>query len=220
MNRRKTVRVELNVLDQFRPAMPPAYRHAPFVLLGNMRPELQTHVLDQVQNPQFVAADTMDIWIKTARPELLNLLSRIDLLMLNEAEARQLSAEEDLIRAGRAILKFGPKYVAIKKGEHGCVLMSPDEIFNCAACPAEMVKDPTGAGDTFAGGFVGYLSRHKRTPITFQHLKRGALTGSLMASFCVESFSVDSLANLSEKEIVRRFRSFARAGDVEKTAFK
>jgi sugar/nucleoside kinase (ribokinase family) len=207
MNQRKTVRIELNLFAQFRPSISPEYRRTPFVLLGNMSPELQIHVLDQVQNPQFVAADTMDIWVKTARPQLLNLLPRIDLLMLNEAEARQLSQEENLVSAGRTLLGLGPKYVTIKKGAHGCLLMSSDEIFHCDAYPVEMVRDPTGAGDTFAGGLVGYLARQKGTPITFQDLKRGTINGSLMASFCVESFSVDRLANLSEKEIVSRFQS-------------
>ena len=218
MNRRQTVRVEQNVLDEFRPSIPVAYNDGAFVLLGNMHPKLQIHVLDQVQNPRFIAADTMDIWVKTAQPELRRLLRRIDLLLLNEAEARQLSAEKDLISAGRAILGLGPKYVTIKKGEHGCILMSPNEIFRCPASPVERVKDPTGAGDTFAGGLVGYLSRKKRAP-TFQHLKRGALAGSLMASFCVESFSVDRLANLSEKEIARRFRSSFRMSGSKEVAF-
>lgn len=207
LNRRKTVGVDLNVFAQFRPSISPEYRRTPFVLLGNMSPELQIHVLDQVQNPQFVAADTMDIWVKTARPGLLNLLPRIDLLMLNEAEARQLSKEENLVQAGRTLLKLGPKYVAIKKGEHGCLLMSSDEMFHCDAYPVERVRDPTGAGDTFAGGLVGYVARQKRTPITFQQLKRGTMNGTLMASFCVESIGVDRLAHLSQKEILSRFRS-------------
>lgn len=208
MNQRKTVRVELNLFAHFRPSISDAYRRTPFVLLGNMSPELQIHLLDQVQNPQFVAADTMDIWVKTARPELLKLLPRIDLLLLNEAEARQLSQEENLVSAGRILLGLGPKYVTIKKGVHGCLLMSSDEIFHCDAYPVEIVRDPTGAGDTFAGGLIGYLARQNRDPITFQDLKRGTINGSLMASFCVESFSVDRLANLSEKEIVSRLRSF------------
>ena len=210
LNQRKTVSVELNLFAQFRPSISPEYRRTPFVLLGNMSPELQIHVLDQLQNPQFVAADTMDIWVKSARLELLNLLPRIDLLMLNEAEARQLSKEENIVSAGRTLLELGPKYVTIKKGEHGCLLMSSDEIFHCEACPVEMVRDPTGAGDTFAGGLVGYLARQKRAPITFQHLKRGTMHGSLMASFCVESFSVDRLAHLSQKEIASRFRSLVK----------
>ena len=212
MNRRQTVCVELNLFGQFRPSLSRAHRRTPFVLLGNMSPELQIHVLDQLQNPQFVAADTMDIWIKTARPELLKLFPRIDLLMLSETEARQLSAEENLIRAGRTILELGPRYVVIKKGEHGCLLMSPDEIFNCGAYPVKILKDPTGAGDAFAGGLVGYLSWQKNTPITFQSLKHGVASGSLMASFCVESFSVDRLASLSKKEMLNRFRSVVISG--------
>jgi sugar/nucleoside kinase (ribokinase family) len=161
-----------------------------------------------MREPRFVVADTMDLWIMTARPDLMNLLPRIDLLVLNDGEARQLTGEENLIRAGRAILDSGPKYVAIKKGEHGCVLMSPGEFFSCGAYPLETVVDPTGAGDTFAGGLVGFLAGQKAVQVTFADLKRAVVHGSLMASFSVESFSVNGVTRLSEKEIKARYESF------------
>ncbi|HEY0792082.1 MAG TPA: PfkB family carbohydrate kinase [Chthoniobacterales bacterium] len=208
MNKRQTLEVALNVFETFRPTLPSAYLDTPMVLLGNISPDLQTHVLDQMHAPQFVVADTMDLWIMTARPELMNLLPRVDLLVLNDGEARQLTGEENLIRAGRAILDCGPKYVAIKKGEHGCVLMSPGEFFSCGAHPLEAVVDPTGAGDTFAGGLVGFLAGQKPAQVTFVDLKRAVVHGSLMASFSVESFSVDAITRLSPKEIQARYQSF------------
>jgi len=208
MNKRQTLHVELNVFETFRPQLPGEYRSTPIVLLGNISPALQLHVLNQMRQPRFVVADTMDLWIMTTRPELLNLLPQVDLLVLNDSEARQFTEEENLIRAGRAILNIGPKYVAIKKGEHGCVLLSKNHFFACGAYPLEHVEDPTGAGDTFAGGLVGYLSGRDATEITFEDLKRAVVHGSLMASFCVESFSVDGVARLSEKDIEGRYNAF------------
>ena len=208
MNKRQTLHVELNVFETFRPTLPSAYQDTPLVLLGNISPDLQAHVLNQMRDPRFVVADTMDLWIMTARPDLMNLLPRIDLLVLNDSEVRQLTGEDNLIRAGRAILDSGPKYVAIKKGEHGCVLMSSGEFFNCGAYPLETVVDPTGAGDTFAGGLVGFLAGQEASQVTFADLKRAVVHGSLMASFSVESFSVDGVTRLSEKEIRARYESF------------
>ncbi|MBV9489472.1 MAG: bifunctional hydroxymethylpyrimidine kinase/phosphomethylpyrimidine kinase [Verrucomicrobia bacterium] len=215
MNRRQTLHVELNVFETFRPQLPAAYRDTPIVLLGNISPELQLHVLKQVHRPQFVVADTMDLWITTARSELLNLLPHVDLLVLNDSEARQFTEHENLIRAGRAILELGPKYVAIKKGEHGCVLFAKDQSFHCGAYPLEDVVDPTGAGDTFAGGLVGYLCGQNRPQVTFDDLKRAVVHGSLMASFCVESFSVDRVAGLSKKDIRQRYESFVAMSHFE-----
>src|SRR3984893_7659453 len=158
MNQRKTLDLELNLFEAFKPKIPEAYKQTPIILLGNISPVLQNHVLDQVENPRFVVADTMDLWIATTRPALLDLLERVDLLVLNDSEARQITAETSLIKAGRNILRLGPRFVAIKKGEHGCLLLSQDRFFSCGAFPLEDIHDPTGAGDTFAGGFAGYLA--------------------------------------------------------------
>jgi sugar/nucleoside kinase (ribokinase family) len=215
MNKRQTLHVELNVFERFRPTLPSTYQDTPLVLLGNISPDLQAHVLNQMRDPRFVVADTMDLWIMTARPDLMNLLARVDLLVLNDGEARQLTGEENLIRAGRAILDHGPRYVAIKKGEHGCVLMSSNEFFSCGAYPLETVVDPTGAGDTFAGGLVGFLAGQGALQVTFADLKRAIVHGSLMASFSVESFSVDGVTRLSEKEIQARYESFVAMSHFE-----
>jgi sugar/nucleoside kinase (ribokinase family) len=208
MNKRQTLHVELNVFETFRPKLPSGYESIPIVLLGNISPELQAHVLNQVRSPRFVVADTMDLWIMTTRQELLELLPRVDLLVLNDSEARQFTEEDNLIRAGRAILALGPRYVAIKKGEHGCILLSKDGFFSCGAYPLESVQDPTGAGDTFAGGLAGYLSGQNKTEVTFDDLKCAVVHGSLMASFCVEAFSVERMVQLSEKDINQRYESF------------
>jgi cytidine kinase len=146
MNQRKTLSLALNVFENFTPKLPDAYKRTPIILLGNISPVLQYHVLDQVEDPRFVVADTMDLWITTTRPELLDLLERVDLLVLNDSEARQLTAETSLIKAGRNILRLGPRFVAIKKGEHGCLLLSQDQFFSCGAFPLEDIHDPTGAG--------------------------------------------------------------------------
>ena len=155
MNQRKTLSIALNVFENFTPKLPDTYKRTPIILLGNISPVLQNHVLDQVEDPRFVIADTMDLWITTTRPDLLKLLKRVDLLVLNDSEARQLTEETSLIKAGRNILRLGPRFVAIKKGEHGCLLLSHDHFFSCGAFPLEDIHDPTGAGDTFAGGFAG-----------------------------------------------------------------
>jgi sugar/nucleoside kinase (ribokinase family) len=208
MNRRKTLSLALNVFEKFTPRLPETYKKIPIILLGNISPVLQNHVLDQVEDPRFVVADTMDLWIATTRPELLNLLKRVDLLVLNDSEARQLTEETSLIKAGRNILRLGPRYVAIKKGEHGCLLLSQDRFFSCGAFPLEDIHDPTGAGDTFAGGFAGYLASLKKGSFEFDDLKKAVVYGSLMASFCVESFSLDRIKTLSRKEIDERYELF------------
>ncbi len=208
MNQRKTLDLELNVFETFAPKIPEPYKRTPIILLGNISPVLQNHVLDQVENPRFVVADTMDLWIETSKPALLDLLKRVNLLVLNDSEARQLTTETSLIKAGRKLIQLGPKYVAIKKGEHGCLLLSQDHFFSCGAFPLEDIHDPTGAGDTFAGGFTGYLAGLKKETFEFADLKRGVVYGSLLASFCVESFSLDRLKKLSRVEIDERYELF------------
>jgi sugar/nucleoside kinase (ribokinase family) len=208
MNQRRTLSVELNVFENFFPRLPESYGETPIILLGNISPVLQHHVLDQVEKPRFVIADTMDLWITTTRPELLELLKRVDLLVLNDSEARQLTEETSLIKAGRNILRLGPKYIAIKKGEHGCLLLSQDQFFSCGAFPLEDIHDPTGAGDVFAGGFAGYLASLRKESFDFADLKKAVVYGSLLASFCVEAFSLERLKTLVKKEVEERYQLF------------
>jgi sugar/nucleoside kinase (ribokinase family) len=208
MNQRRTLDLELNVFETFKPKIPEVYKQTPIVLLGNISPVLQNHVLDQVQHPRFVVADTMDLWITTTKPALLDLLKRVDLLVLNDSEARQLTSETSLIKAGRNLIQRGPKFVAIKKGEHGCLLLSHEHFFSCGAFPLEDIHDPTGAGDTFAGGFTGYLAGLEKEEFEFADLKKAAVYGSLLASFSVESFSLDRLKTLSREEIDERYQLF------------
>src|ERR1700757_808359 len=208
MNQRKTLSIALNVFENFTPKLPDSYKRTPIILLGNISPVLQNHVLDQVEDPRFVIADTMDLWITTTRPDLLKLLKRVDLLVLNDSEARQLTEETSLIKAGRNILRLGPRFVAIKKGEHGCLLLSWDHFFSCGAFPLEDIHDPTGAGDTFAGGFAAYLASLEKEAFEFADLKKAVVYGSLLASFCVESFSVDRIKTLSRKEVEERYELF------------
>jgi cytidine kinase len=208
LNQRKTLDLELNVFETFKPKIPEAYKRTPIILLGNISPVLQNHVLDQVENPRFVVADTMDLWIDITRLPLLDLLKRVDLLVLNDGEARQLTSETSLIKAGRTLIELGPKFVAIKKGEHGCLLLSRDHFFSCGAFPLEDIHDPTGAGDTFAGGFTGYLAGLEKEVFEFADLKKAVVYGSLLASFCVESFSLDRLRTLTKEEVEERYQLF------------
>src|SRR5256884_1669827 len=166
--------IALNVFEKFQPELPDAYRQTDFVLLANIAPSLQSHVLDQMEKPRFVVADTMDLWIETTRKDLDALLPRVDLLILNDSEAREMTKQTSLIKAGRAIRKTGPRYVAIKKGEHGALLFGENEFFSCGAYPLEDIHDPTGAGDTFAGGMAGYLASRKTDP-TFADLRRAVI---------------------------------------------
>jgi sugar/nucleoside kinase (ribokinase family) len=208
MNLRKTLSVELNVFETFSPKLPESYKRTPIVLLGNISPSLQKHVLEQVEAPKFVIADTMDLWITTTRNELLDLLKTIDLLVLNDSEARQLTKETSLVKAAHDILRLGPRYVAIKKGEHGCLLLNKDRFFSCGAFPLEDIHDPTGAGDTFAGGFAGYLASLNKETFDFDDLKKAVVYGSLLASFCVEAFSLDRLKQLTKRELDDRYQFF------------
>jgi sugar/nucleoside kinase (ribokinase family) len=207
MNTRETLSVALNVFEHFRPELPQSYRETDFVLLANIAPALQAHVLDQMERPRFIVADTMDLWIETTRADLDALLPRVDLLILNDSEARELTKETSLIKAGRRIRKSGPKYVAIKKGEHGALLFGEDDFFSCGAYPLEDIHDPTGAGDTFAGGMAGFLASADRTP-TFADLRRAVIYGSVLASFNVEAFSLERLRTLTMDEIRGRYEMF------------
>jgi cytidine kinase len=208
LNTRETRSIALNVFENFKPALPDAYRQTDFVLLANIAPSLQSHVLDQMKHPRFVVADTMDLWIETTRPDLDALLTRVDLLILNDSEAREMTKETSLIKAGRRIRKMGPRYVAIKKGEHGALLFGEDEFFSCGAYPLEDIHDPTGAGDTFAGGMAGYLAGTVGGKVTFTDLRKAMIYGSVLASFCVEAFSLERLRSLSMDEITQRYETF------------
>lgn len=211
MNHRRTLRTELGVFEQFRPDLPPRYRDTPYVLLANIAPALQHHVLDQMRRPRFVVADTMDLWLNTALPELLRLLRRVDALVLNDGEARQLSGEDNLLRAARRIHRLGPPVVIIKKGEHGSLLSGPDGLFLCPAYPLARVVDPTGAGDSFAGGLVGYLARAGGR--VRDHLRAAMLHGSVVASFCCEGFGVRATVRVTPAEITRRVAELRRLTD-------
>ncbi|MFA7233938.1 MAG: PfkB family carbohydrate kinase [Terrimicrobiaceae bacterium] len=208
MNTRETRSVELNVFEHFTPTLPENYRSTPFVLLANIAPDLQHHVLDQVVNPRFVIADTMDLWIYIAKDSLIRLLGRVDMLVLNDSEARQLTKQTNLVKAAKAILALGPKYVAIKKGEHGCLLFGESgEFFSCPAYPLEDIHDPTGAGDTFAGGLAGVLVRESASgPVDFGSLRRAVVFGTVLASFNVEAFSLERLKTVDAAQIGDRSR--------------
>jgi len=208
MNTRETRSVELNVFEHFTPTLPSGYSDCPVVLLANIAPSLQSHVLDQMSKPQFVIADTMDLWINIARADLEALLKRVDMLILNDGEARQFTGETSLIKAGAKIREMGPRFVAIKKGEHGCLLFGDGEFFSCAAYPLEDIHDPTGAGDTFAGGLAGYLAASVRGPVSFAHLRHAVVFGSVLASFNVEAFSLERLRSLTQSDIDARYQSF------------
>jgi sugar/nucleoside kinase (ribokinase family) len=214
MNTRETRSVNLNVFEHFRPTLPEAYRSTEFVLLANIAPALQSHVLDQMEKPKFVVADTMDLWIETTRADLDALLPRVDLLILNDSEAREMTKETSLIKAGRRIREMGPKYVAIKKGEHGALLFGESEFFSCGAYPLEDIHDPTGAGDTFAGGMAGYLAS-TGGELNFGAFRRAMIYGSVLASFNVEAFSLDRMRTLTKKEVEERYQVFRSMSQFE-----
>ncbi len=207
MDNRRTLSTDLNVFAQFQPELPESYRRAPFLFLANISPELQLHVLDQMaRRPKFVLLDTMDLWINVAKPKLLEAIGRVDLLTLNESEARHLTGEHGLVRAARALLKLGPTYVLIKKGEHGSILFSRKQIFLMPAYPLETVRDPTGAGDTFAGGLLGALAKSGK--VTPRSIHNAMSCGSVVASFGVEDFSLTRLTRLKKTDIAKRLSSF------------
>ena len=215
LNTRETRSVALNVFEKFQPDLPKSYRKTDFVLLANISPDLQSHVLDQMEKPRFVVADTMDLWIEIARPALDALLPRVDLLILNDSEAREMTKETSLIKAGRKIRGFGPRYVAIKKGEHGALLFAENEFFSCGAYPLEDIHDPTGAGDTFAGGMAGYLAGSVKSGVQFADLRRAMIYGSVLASFNVEAFSMDRLRSLTKQEIQDRYEVFRMMSQID-----
>ena len=217
MNTRETRSVELNVFETFTPALPDGYRDTPIVLLANIAPDLQHHVLDQVSQPRFVIADTMDLWINISKDSLTRLIGRVDMLILNDGEARQFTGETSLIKAGKKIREMGPAYVAIKKGEHGCLLFGPEaEFFSCPAFPLEDIHDPTGAGDTFAGGLAGYLAANAAGGVTFEALKKAVVYGSVLASYNVEAFSLERLKTVDKAQIESRYDLFRQISQFEK----
>jgi sugar/nucleoside kinase (ribokinase family) len=206
LNSRETLETRLGVFADFRPKIPEQFRDAEWVFLGNIDPELQIGVLDQVHRPRFVACDTMNLWIEIKRARLLDLLGRVDLLMVNDAEARQLSGHHNIARAARFIMDRGPRYLVIKKGEHGAILFTPHSVFFAPGYPLEEVFDPTGAGDAFAGGFMAHLAQGGRTDDG--DLRRAVVYGSVMGSFAVERFSVERFRDLTADEIEQRTRAF------------
>ena len=206
LNSRDTLETRLGVFAEFQPKIPEAFRDAEWVFLGNIDPELQLGVLDQVHAPKFVACDTMNLWIDIKRERLLELLKRVDLLLVNDGEARQLSGDFNLSRAARWIMDQGPRYLIIKKGEHGAILFTPHGVFFAPGFPLEEVFDPTGAGDAFAGGFMGHLAQSGR--LDDGDLRRAVIYGSVMGSFAVERFSVERFKELTVDEIEDRVHAF------------
>ena len=208
LNSAETLETHLGVFSNFSPKIPPAFRKAPYVFLGNIDPRLQLQVLQQVEKPKLVACDTMNFWIESRRPDVLALLEHVDLITLNDAEARQLTEQANLVKAARWILERGPGHVVIKKGEHGAFMFTRDTVFFAPAYPLEDVFDPTGAGDSFAGGFMGYLARSG--DLSEASLRRAVVYGSAMGSFAVEAFSIQRFLTVTPDEIRARVAEFHR----------
>lgn len=207
MNTRDTLDTQLNVLADFDPVVPEAHRNAEFLMLGNLTPDVQMKVLEQMnERPKLVILDTMNFWMDIAMDSLKEVLKKIDVLTINDEEARQLSGEYSLVKAAKAIFEMGPKFLIIKKGEHGALLFNKEEIFFAPALPLEEVFDPTGAGDTFAGGFIGHLAKSR--DISFDNMKRAVIFGSALASFCVEKFGTERIAGINEEEMRERVKQF------------
>jgi len=214
MNSRDTLITELNVLEKFDPVIPESYQGVEYVMLGNLSPQVQRSVIERlVVRPKLVAMDTMNFWMDIAMDELMKTLKLVDVLIINDEEARQLSKEYSLAKAAKIIRAMGPKILIIKKGEHGALLFFEDKVFFAPALPLEDVFDPTGAGDTFAGGFMGYLS--STDELSFNNLKRAIIVGSAMASFCVEKFGTERLQTLTEREIEDRVQEFVNLVDFD-----
>src|SRR5690606_32335638 len=214
MNTRDTLVTELNVLANFDPVVPESYQDCQYVLLGNLSPQVQLTTLERLQNkPKLVVLDTMNFWMDVALDDLLNVLKRVDVLTINDEEARQLSGEYSLVKAAEKILKMGPQYLIIKKGEHGALLFGEGQVFVAPALPLAEVFDPTGAGDTFAGGFVGYLA--KVGTINFNNMKNALIVASAMASFCVEKFGTERMQQLTPTDIKGRIRQFVALSQFE-----
>jgi sugar/nucleoside kinase (ribokinase family) len=207
MNNRRTLLTELGVFEKFTPHLPDTYKQSPFVLLANIAPGLQHHVLDQMQKPKFVVADTMDLWLNIALEDLLRLLRRVDAFVLNDSEAHQLTKEDNVFAALRKMHKLGPRYVIIKKGSHGSILSGPQGTFICPAYPLPKVVDPTGAGDSFVGGLMGYLA-NANGPVD-KNLRRAMIYGSVVASFCCEGFGLTRTTRIKRAHIDQRVRELA-----------
>ncbi len=207
MNSRDTLVTDLNVLADFDPHIPDGYQGAEFLMLGNLMPKLQLNVIQELKKrPKLIVMDTMNFWMETAMADLKILLKYVDMLLVNDAEARQLTSHFSLVKAAKAIMEMGPKYLIIKKGEHGALLFHGTDVFFAPALPLEEVFDPTGAGDTFAGGFMGHLA--KTGDISFENMKRGIIVGSAMASFCVEKFGPTRLKEITHEDITNRIQQF------------
>ncbi len=209
MNTRDTLDTQLNVLANFQPVVPDSYQDCEFLMLGNLVPAVQRSVITQLKNrPRLIVMDTMNFWMEVAMDELKATIAMVDVLMVNDSEARQLSGDYSLVRAAATIMQMGPKYVIIKKGEHGALLFHENKVFFAPALPLEEVFDPTGAGDTFAGGFIGHLARTK--DISFENMKTAIIIGSAMASYCVEKFGTERLRELTKEDIANRLSDFVQ----------
>ncbi len=206
MNTRDTLITDLNVLADFNPKVPENYRDAEVVMLGNLHPLVQLSVIEQMDNPKLIVLDTMNFWMDSAMEDLSKVIDKVDVITINDEEARQLSGEYSLVKAAAKIMEMGPKYVVIKKGEHGALLFGDDDVFFAPAMPLREVFDPTGAGDTFAGGFTGYLARTAN--YSYDNMKNAAINGSALASFCVEKFGPERLLNLTNSEVHQRIQQF------------
>ncbi len=206
MNSRDTLATELNVLENFQPKVPESYKDAEVVMLGNLHPLVQLSVIEQMDSPKLIVLDTMNFWMDSALTELKQVIKKVDVITINDEEARQLTGEYSLVVAAQKIKEMGPKYVVIKKGEHGALLFHNEDIFFAPALPLEEVFDPTGAGDTFAGGFTGYLA--KTADYSFENMKNAIIYGSTLASFCVEKFGTERLESLTKKEVHQRLKQF------------
>lgn len=213
LNTRDTLETQLNVLADFNPVVPESHKDAEFVMLGNLHPLVQLSVLEQVKDPKLVVLDTMNFWMDNTMDDLMKVIAKVDVITINDEEARQLSGEYSLVKAARKIEKMGPKYVVIKKGEHGALLFHEDQIFFAPALPLEEVFDPTGAGDTFAGGFIGYLAKTGDT--SFENMKSAIIYGSNLASFCVEKFGTERMQSLSGEEVSKRLGTFRKLTQFE-----
>ncbi|MDT0691303.1 PfkB family carbohydrate kinase [Salegentibacter sp. F188] len=213
LNSRDTLETQLNVLADFQPVVPEKFKDAEFVMLGNLHPLVQLSVLKQVKNPKLAVLDTMNFWMDNALDDLMKVIAKVDVITINDEEARQLSGEYSLVKAARKIAEMGPKYVVIKKGEHGALLFHKEDIFFAPALPLEEVFDPTGAGDTFAGGFIGYLA--KTRDISFENMKNAIIYGSNLASFCVEKFGTERMQELSKEEVHSRLEEFRKLTQFE-----
>lgn len=209
MNTRDTLDTQLNVLANFEPIVPESYQQCEFLMLGNLVPSIQMKVINQLRTrPRLIVMDTMNFWMETCMPDLIEVLKKVDVLLLNDSEARQLSGEYSLVKAAQAIQKMGPKYVVIKKGEHGALLFEEKSVFFAPALPLEDVFDPTGAGDSFAGGFIGHIAQTK--DISFNNMKTAIIVGSAMASFCVEKFGTERLREINSADIKERLNEFVQ----------